>query len=106
MQKLTENDFMTLDILNRLSTELNELAERKGVAITGLGAIDQNLLPTAAFINNIERNIDNLAAATPPAIVPKTKTWLGLGEGKDEKWLDYNDVNRWFESLAIIRGAL
>jgi len=104
MQRLTENDFMTADLLIALDTECRALAALRGVAVTALAAINQSLLPNTTFINSIERNIDTLARANPPIAVPATKTWLG--GLKDEEWLNYNDVNRWFESLAIIRRTL
>ena len=101
MQRYTANDFMSLDILNRLNTEFRELAALRGVTIPQIADVNQTLLPNINTINVIERNIDTLAQAVPQITVPATKTWLGGLQ--DKKFLDYNDVNRWFDSLAIIR---
>jgi len=102
MQTFTKNDFMSVAIFNSLNTEFRELSVLRGVTVPQITSVNNNLLPNANVINTIERNIDILAAAQPPVAVPATKTWFGGTD--DEKWLDYNDVNRWFESLALIRG--
>ncbi|MCL2855946.1 MAG: hypothetical protein FWE21_10105 [Defluviitaleaceae bacterium] len=95
---LTVDDFFTFEILQDLSYALT---------IAGADPLDLSkgiyTLPTADFINGIERRISQLAAQTPHLDLPAAKTWQGGAD--DAAWLNYNDVNRWFASLKTIVGG-
>ena len=104
MVKFSKDDFLNLDVFERLNAEFSRLAAVRGVGVPLLNlSAGIATLPLPAFINTIERNLDALARATPTATIPPTKTWLG--EDRDGAWLNFEDVNRWFESLVIIGGA-
>jgi len=103
------DDFLDLSVFERLNVEFAQIAEIRRAAGR---AVDVQLLdlslglgvvPTAEFINVIERHLDRLAGAVPPVGMGRTKVWLG--EDRDEAWLDYRDVNRWFSSLTALRRA-
>jgi len=89
----TKNDYMTIEIFERLNAQMMQAGARLG--IEGIVPLDLSqgaeLIPTAEFINQIEQNLKRLGAAN-------TKTWYG--EDKDEVWLNYQDVNRWFASIT------
>ena len=82
--------------LNRLGIDTTLI-----VIATNLGG---NTIPNTTFINNIERNLELLAAGTSLEGQIITKTWLG--ELRDEKRLDFNDVNRWFRTINMIWEVL
>ena len=96
------NDFLEVAVFERLNELFAEVGGIRGVAAVPLD-LSQGMatVPTAAFVNVIERNLDALARGAPPAGMESTKTWLG-GDA-DEAWLDYRDVNRWFDSLERLR---
>ncbi|MDR2183330.1 MAG: hypothetical protein LBE55_04075 [Clostridiales bacterium] len=107
----TRNDYLSIDDIRALNTEMAALAAlRKEIfgAAAAIGAINTAMgmmtIPTPDFINQIERNIDALAGAAPPAAMRPTRTWLG--EGRDAPMLSHRDANRWFESLRLIRASL
>ena len=93
------DDFLSLQVLQDLSD---------GFVSAGASPLDLSLgiatLPTAEFINQIERRLDALAGASPPQGWQATKTWRG--GNNDDRWLDFNDVNRWFDNLHLIIGGL
>jgi hypothetical protein len=96
--KFTDRDFMGIEVFERLDEEFVALSARLGVDVLRLNlAAGVATIPCFEYINIIERNLDRLSAAVPDVDIAPTKTWLG--EDKDEAWLDYKDVNRWFESL-------
>ena len=68
---------------------------------TGTGG---NTVPSTTFINNIERNLESLAEGTRVEGQIIAKTWLG--GLRDEKRLDFNDVNRWFRAINMIWEVL
>ena len=89
------DDFLEVAVLERLNELFAEVAGLRGVALTPLDlSRGTATVPTASFINTIERNLEQLGAAG-------TKVWLG--EDSDAVWLDYRDVNRWFNSLELLR---
>ena len=109
---LGAEDFMDIEFIRRLDGEFLELAglreeifgERGDVWGLGLFTFSGvSALASAAFMNRIERNIDALAGVVPPVGMQPTKIWRG--ENLDREFLDFRDVNRWFESVAIIRAS-
>ena len=110
-EPLTAEDFMSIDHMRQLNAEFESLEDlRKRIFGTDAGITLINVaqgtqtIPTPQFINIIERNIDTLTGATPLYGMEPTKTWLG--ESRDLEFLNYKDVNRWFESLNLIRASL
>ena len=108
---LGASDFMRVEYMLRLNGELAALRAavlaRFGVtlATTVVPVAGGEASPLlASHINIIERAIDDLAGVVRPEGLQATKTWRG--ENRDASFLDYRDVNRWFESLAIIRAAM
>ena len=105
---LTAESFLTPDMVTAINNETTTLAM---FIVMRLGWQPPLVLPevvrgtltvpTAEFVNRIERNIDSLARDIRH-MVPATKTWLG--EDRDAEFLSYKDVNRWAESLGIIRA--
>lgn len=104
MRRFTGDDFMSHEIIAELNRQMQELALMRGVSIISL-ATGQGILmgATIHFFNSIERNIDALAGSSPPMGMQPTRTWLG--EYNDVPLLSYRDVNRWFESVELIRAA-
>jgi len=87
----TKNDFLTIEVLQRLDNEMTAAANRRGITILPLDlAAGEALVPTADFINTIEENLARLGASD-------VRVWHG--EDKDEVWLNFEDVNRWFTTL-------
>ena len=110
MDRFTAESFLNVQVFERLNGEFSRLMIRRqmrgmsvvGIALLGLSA-GEGTAPTADFINRVERNLDGLAAGLGISDLG-TKVWLG--EDRDERWLDFNDVNRWFESLERIGHIL
>lgn len=99
---------MDIDHMRQLNTEFTAVAQLRNNVLGGITPITMLLVgpgtltvPTPQFVNTIERNLDELAAGTSVAGLEPTKTWLG--EDRDGRFLDYKDVNRWFESLRLLR---
>ena len=107
----TKNDYLSIDDITALNTQMAALAAKRR-DILGDETPVENLnttmgvttMATIDLINQIERNIDTLAGAAPPAAMQPTRTWLG--EARDVPMLSFRDANRWFESLAQIRISL
>lgn len=99
----TADDFLTIEVFEQLNREFAEVAGRRGAT----GVVQLNLVqgfatvPDAAFINRIERNIDQIAARAPHIRIAQTKVWQG--GANDRVRLNFNDANRWFASLASLR---
>ena len=93
------DDYLSLEVLQDLSD---------GFVSAGASPLDLSqgiaTLPTAGFINEIERRLDASAGSSPPQGWQATKTWLG--GNRDDRWLDFNDVNRWFDNLNLIISRL
>ena len=108
----TRQDYLSIEDIRVLNTEMAALAalgeEIFGAMATPIVNINTaqgiNTMPTPSYINQIERNIDALADAAPPAAIQPTRTWLG--ENRDVPRLSFRDANRWFESLRLIRASL
>jgi len=107
----TRQDYLNIEDIRALNVEMTELAGMRAsifgadTPVVGINtATGAATMPTPAFINQIERNIDALAGAVPPAGMQPTRTWLG--EGRDMPLLSFRDANRWFESLRLIRASL
>ncbi|MCL2575124.1 MAG: hypothetical protein FWE33_01700 [Defluviitaleaceae bacterium] len=83
----TRDDFMSIEVFEGLNEEFRRL----GIDELDLSA-DERLIPTAEFINGIERRIGS------------DKVWQG--ENRDMSWLDYNDVNRWFGVLKMMSRTI
>jgi len=108
---LTAKDYMKIDYIYMLNDEMINLREiavqifdnfmpfRMVPAISGEASV-----VTVDHINQIELAIGDLAAILRPAGLKPTRLWLG--ENSDNPLLDYTDVNRWFESFAVLRQAL
>jgi len=108
---LGADDYMKVEYMQLLNAQFEEL---RGMA----EAIFDRTLPLmtvpvvngeaswllTGHINVIERGINSLASLVRPEGLKPTRTWLG--ENRDIPLLDYNDVNRWFESLALIKAAM
>jgi len=107
MKEFGPDDFLGLDVFVSLNAEFLQIEAARRAVGRPVQLVQLDLsagmatVPTAAFINIIERNLDRLAGAGRPAQMEATKTWLG--EDRDAAWLDYRDVNRWFASLAVLR---
>ena len=109
---LGRDDFMKVEYIEWISGEMETL-RRMAEALFGrqLPAV---FIPVAggeaavvlvSHINAIEAGIEQLGQLVgPPAEMKPTRIWRG--EDKDDPFLDYRDVNRWFESLRLIRGAM
>lgn len=97
---------MTKHIMKPEDTLSVEILQDLSHGFTLAGAEPLNLsagistIPTADFINQIERRLDALAGQSPPQGWQGTKTWRG-GNG-DNNWLDFSDINRWFNNLEIL----
>ena len=107
MQKFTPNDFLNIAHIVQLNNEMQSLAALRNEVIggnTNMGTIDTSAgvftVPTPEFVNVIESNLEVLSAGVDVGIEPR-KTWLG--EDRDVVRLDYRDVNRWLDSLRILR---
>lgn len=110
---LGAEDFMDIEYIRRLDEEFLELAALREEIfgergdVWGLGLFTSSgdsALATVAFMNRIERNIDALAGIAPPEGMKPTRVWRG--GNLDREFLDFRDVNRWFESVAVIRASL
>jgi len=110
---LVAGDFMRIEYIVELDAEFLAVALLRrdvfGVlpVVAPLGFFTQGgfgAMADVALFNQIERNIDVLAGVTPPAGMPPTRIWRG--GLLDVPFLDYTDVNRWFESLRLIRESL
>jgi len=110
---LTAQDFMTIEYIIRLDAEFQAVAALRGElfgtmpAVTSLAFFARNGIAAPAelaLFNTIERNIDVLAGDAPPEGMLPTRLWRG--EFADDPFLDFSDVNRWFDSLRLIRGSL
>jgi hypothetical protein len=55
---------------------------------------------TREIFNAVETNLKNLVATDVQPLMQFTKIWYG--GIKDEKYLDYADVNRWFETINLL----
>ncbi|MCL2168862.1 MAG: hypothetical protein FWB74_02425 [Defluviitaleaceae bacterium] len=95
--RFSERDFLEVSVFDELNRGFAEIAALRGVG--GILPLDlaagTATVPTAAFINTIERNLERLGVAG-------TKVWIG--EDRDAQWLSYRDVNRWFEGIESLRG--
>ena len=88
--KLTQEDFLTIEVLRELDAAMRAAGIARGVAITPLDlSAGTTTMPTAAFVNIIEENLRHLGA---------TDTRIWHGEDRDSPRLDHTDVNRWFAS--------
>ena len=103
----TRHDYLSIEDIRELNTEMQALALALGV-LAQVSNLDTDLgtstMATPALINQIERNIDVLAGAALPAEMQPTRTWQG--ENRDVPLLSFRDVNRWFESIGIIKQSL
>jgi hypothetical protein len=107
----TRQDYLSIEDIRALNTEMAALAALRedifGAVATPVVDINTvhgiNTVPTPNYINQIERNIDALAGAAPPAVMEPTRTWLG--ENRDVPGPSFRDANRWFESLVLIRAS-
>ena len=110
----TRHDFLSINDIMSLNTEMQSLARlREDIFGVGQGGgvvrnLDTHLgaytMASADFINQIERNIDALAGTVPPAGMEPTRAWQG--ENRDALLLSFRDVNRWFDSVTMIRRSL
>ncbi|MCL2236574.1 MAG: hypothetical protein FWB98_09085 [Defluviitaleaceae bacterium] len=94
MHIMKSDDFLSLEILQ----DLSELLVAAGAEPLDL-SMGLETLPTADFINGIEGRISALSGG-----LAQTKTWHGADA--DNQWLDYRDVNRWFDNLKNIIGGV
>jgi len=106
----TRHDYLNIEDIRALNTEMAALAALResifGAAPPVVNvATNQGVMTMATpdYVNQIERNIDALAGAAPPPGMQPTRTWLG--ENRDVPLLSFRDVNRWFESLRVIRAS-
>ena len=107
----TRHDYLSIDDITTLNTQMTTLAAKRREILgedAALSTLNTSMgvttMATVDLINQIERNIDALAGAAPPAAMQTTRTWLG--EARDVPLLSFRDVNRWFESLALIKASL
>jgi len=106
----TRDDYLSIEDIRRLNEEIMAVAalRREVVGDVGVVNIVTNMgtatMATPEYINQIERNIDALAGGVPPVGMQLTRVWLG--EGRDVPFLSFRDVNRWFESVALVRASL
>jgi len=110
---LAAHDYMRIDYINRLNAEFQAVADLvqeifgTRPAVMPLGIFTQHGMAAMAEVllfEQIERNIDALSAVTRPERMPPTRMWRG--GHLDDPFLDYTDVNRWFDSLRLIRLSL
>ena len=107
---LCAQDFMRHEYIEWINDELRAL-QQMALQIYGrempqrwmplVDGVESRVL--AADINQIELGISDLANLVQPAGMLPTRQWRG--ENRDDPLLDFNDVNRWFGSLALIRQA-
>ena len=104
-QRFTADDFLNIEDFRQIEDEIAKIANKRGVLVQPLD-LSQGVatIPMASFINIIEKNISALTEGLSIDGLEPTKTWMG--EDGDENWLDYKDVNRWFDTLEIIRAYI
>ena len=61
--------------------------------------------PLPEYLNNIERNLDYIQKEITWK-VPRQPSRTWLGEYLDSPTFSYNDVNRWFNDLLLMKLAL
>jgi len=107
MRVFGPDDFLELSVFESLEAEFVQLEAARRAAGRPVTLLRLDLsagiatVPTPQFINVIEQNLLRLAGNPRPAGMQGTRNWLG--EDRDWRWLNYRDVNRWFESLEILR---
>ena len=110
-RRLTSSDFLEMWMIQRVKAYQEQLRllvlEYIGRNVV-LEDIDVSLgsrtVPFAEYINVIERNLKNLVGTDVPEHMVSTLTWHG--ELRDDRRLDYNDVNRWFDIMRLLRDLL
>ncbi|MDR2166711.1 MAG: hypothetical protein LBE35_02530 [Clostridiales bacterium] len=110
MNNFTAEDFLNVEVFERLNEEFADLERRRREAgrVVVVNFLDlsagESTIPTVDFINSIEENLRRLAGPILPVGMRRPRVWLG--EDRDEGLLDFNDVNRWFVSIGLIRRTL
>lgn len=101
IQKAYENQAYIHDLIVNLLGTISPL----NIISTVRGTAQQ---PFPAYINLLEDNLHQLSTPTSaPSWTPQapaSKTWLG--ELMDQFPLDFQDVNRWFSTLKILKEEL
>lgn len=105
MEILTAQDYMRPEHINNLWQEMLQLRDSMGMSISlniipfiGMGG---NAVPI--LFNMIEDNLRIFSNASGITI-PQTRLWRG-GDA-DRPRLSFRDVNRWYDTLRIIRLGL
>ncbi|MDR1210439.1 MAG: hypothetical protein LBK41_09045 [Clostridiales bacterium] len=106
--RFTADDYLEICVMDELNGRFadaaalfaSELSRRVAIlALDTSGGI--YTVPFAEYINVIEDNLRRLTAnGYYPQGMEAPKTWAG--EDGDMKFLDYRDVNRWFESVRLV----
>ena len=115
MTRFTADSLLAISDIIAFVTAMNRCAtalRNRGTTVT-LEPIDTTggafTVANPEFINRIEANLRLLLAAAarvggnPQGIQP-TRTWRG--ERRDWPRLDFNDANRWFDTITQIEGAM
>ena len=110
--KVTENDFLTVEVMNYVLDGLADvrrlLAMLYDVQVNlrlGGRQVEVATVPFPMLINALERDLDMLAATGfDGGVMPKREVWYG--ELFDRRRLDYTDVNRWLSSIALMKRVI
>lgn len=104
---VTENDYMSIEIIQlvwKYQQDMKDLVLRFIGRNVILEEVDTSMsfktIPSADRINRIERNLMNLVGTDVPEDMVKTTEWHGML--RDNRRIDYTDVNRWFGTLQIL----
>jgi hypothetical protein len=112
MNEFGPDDFMSIAIIEAFNEKLAGAAALLKDALgvdAGIAAPDVSqgvyAIPFASYVNRIENALVKLTAGGfyPAGMIPPT-VWKG--ELEDERFLDFNDVNRWFDSLRQIEDLI
>ena len=107
MRKDAHEVYLTLEVIKlvfeyqrRLRRVVLEYLNRNVFLIEPDLSEGTKTIPYQELFNAIETNLRNLVAADMTIGMEFTKIWHG--GLRDEKFLDYTDVNRWFETMQLL----